>query len=440
MKFTKNLLMIPILSLVSVAQASEPLLDSSLSSKSVYSGAAIVVGAVSTVGGSLQSAAALTIGANSIVRGDAQAGTALTVGAVAIVDGNVTARGAGTIEADAMVGGNFTTGDAATIGATITSGNIMVGGDVTSGATIVVGGQSVITGNVRSGASSPINLGAGVEISRDVWAGSTLNMGALSHIGGSAAAKSASIVLGALASIQHNAWAGSTITAPVANTNIHGDQYAFHTFSANEIPKINGKAPIVNKVAALSRVRLALNNMPVPSANELATTLNVNTTFTPGVYSALSMTTTAGLVITLDGVDNSIPVFWVFNINNSITFGADTTIVATNVHPDSRIIWNTAGYLSVGAGSAIMGTTFAGTSAITGGGTYLKGIGETCGGIFTITGTVTIGAGNTIGYTGCKPRTAPAKNFIIIDDALSTGGVVAGFSAPYRPAKVILLR
>jgi hypothetical protein len=54
MKVTQCILLISILTAASSAQATTPLLDSALNSQTVYSGAAITLGAGSSVGGNLQ--------------------------------------------------------------------------------------------------------------------------------------------------------------------------------------------------------------------------------------------------------------------------------------------------------------------------------------------------------------------------------------------------
>jgi hypothetical protein len=153
---------------------------------------------------------------------------------------------------------------------------------------------------------------------------------------------------------------------------------------------------------------------------ELATTLNVDTTFEPGVYHAAGLSTTAGITITLDGNDETN--LWVFNIDSNMAFSANTTIELLNIHQDSTNIWNTGSYTTIGAGSNIIGAIVADSYVTTGAGTTLTGVDNACGGIFTTAAAVTLGADNTIGAAGC---TARAVNNFVID----VGGT-ASFELP----------
>jgi hypothetical protein len=93
--------------------------------------------------------------------------------------------------------------------------------------------------------------------------------------------------------------------------------------------------------------------------------MTTNTSLSSGVYSAPSLTTTASITVTLNG-NNDPNAEWIFNIMVILSFGASTIIELVVVHDDSRIIWNSGGYTSVGSDAKIYGTILAHTYISTG--------------------------------------------------------------------------
>lgn len=71
------------------------------------------------------------------------------------------------------------------------------------------------------------------------------------------------------------------------------------------------------------------------------------------VYNAASLTTAAGIILTLDGNYD-----WVFNINDILSLGAGTKMVLTG-GSDVSVTWNVGGYASIGADAEIVGTILA---------------------------------------------------------------------------------
>jgi MSHA biogenesis protein MshQ len=182
MTYTKQCLLILLLFVVSSAQAELPpqLSPPPLDNLTIYSSAAITMGASSIVGGNIQVEAAVTLDAT------------VTIGDF------VEARDAGTIGADSTVGGHFTTGDAATLGATTIDGNIIVGGGLTAGAAILVGTKAVIGSNVRSGAATSTDFGADTIVNGNATAGTVLTLGADVVIDGKDIAKHPGVTLSEL--------------------------------------------------------------------------------------------------------------------------------------------------------------------------------------------------------------------------------------------------
>jgi predicted acyltransferase (DUF342 family) len=380
---------------VSLASQPSPTNPSNLT---VYSGAGITIGANSTVYGSLQSVAATTLGATVIVYGNLLTGAAVTLGVAGIVGGDLIARDAGTIGAGSTIFGNLTTGDAATLGATSA-----VNGDLTAGAAILVGAGSTISGNLTSGFAAAANLGAHVTVGLKAMAGAALTLGAGAKVGPvpseGESINSEDIV----------AQAGTNVTVPLSATLNGGSQGGDNGVTKTE------KGPIASQKATLMGLQqnLAARNDGV----DLAATMTMNTTLTPGVYHAPSLTTTAGITLTFDSsiTDsvNAAPVEWIINVDTFIDFGANLKMVmkvGNNVPNGSTITFNSGGYTAIGANSIVIGTVYAGTYITTGAGTSLSGVVVTdplpniaCGGMFATNGAITLGANNTIGALDCTP-------------------------------------
>ncbi|MFT7682367.1 MAG: MSHA biogenesis protein MshQ [Moritella dasanensis] len=399
MKYTKQCLFILILCVVSRAQAAlPPQLAPPLDSLTIYSSAAITMGASSIVGGNIQVEAAATIEASSIVGGHIVAGAAVTLGASVIVDGYIEARDAGIIGADAMVGGYLTTGDAATLGANTIDGNIMIGGDLTAGAAILVGAKAVVDGNLRSGAEASAGLGAEAVVRGNAIAGTALTLDADAIVNGDAQAGIGAVALGDSAVVGGNARAGTAVTL-AAGARVGG------TITSESIEYFTNepKEPIDDQSPQLVQVQAALTAMDAPAENQLSASMTVSTTLKKGIYHATALTTTAGITLTFDGEGED--GHWLINSDTFIAFGASTNMILKDVTPNSTITWNTKkGYISTGASSNLIGTFFAYSYILTGASNTLKGIGDTCGGLFTTTGAVTLGASNIIGQVGCTAQ------------------------------------
>ncbi|MFT5211817.1 MAG: hypothetical protein ACI9CE_003558 [Flavobacterium sp.] len=252
-------------------------------------------------------------------------GAAITSGAGSMVGGNIQAIEATTIGAGSEVGINLVAGAAITLGA-----SAKVAGDVTAGIVLTLGDSAMVAGNVQSLTGS-ITLGANAVAFGTVTAGTSITI-------------SASAIAG-----------GATTPGQISYDFTH------------------------NQRTQLQQAQVALNNMPI--STELATTMSVDTTRQPGVYHAAGLTTTAGIILTLDG--NPLggdlePSFWVFNIDSYMAFGANTTIKLLNVHQDSTIIWNTGSYTTIGPGSNIIGAIIADSYVTTGAGTTLTGVDNAC--------------------------------------------------------------
>jgi predicted acyltransferase (DUF342 family) len=409
MTLAKRLLFILVLPVITGAQAAlPPQLAPPLDELTIYSGAAITMGASSFVGGNIMVEAAATLGASTIVGGYIVSGAAVTLGATASVGGYITARDAGTIGADSTIGGSLTTGDAATLGANTIDGNIMVDGDLTAGAAILVGTKAVITGNLHSGAAASVDLGADAIVGGSAIAGTALTLGADAIVSGHAQAGTGAVALGVDAAVAGNARAGTSVTL-AAGASVGGN------ITPGSIEQFTNdpKEPIDDQSPQLLQLQAELAAMIAPATNQLPTAMTISTTLTKGVYHTTAITTTAGITLTFDG--EGVEGHWLINSDSFIAFGASTIIKLLNVTDNSTITWNAGSYTEVGASAELVGTFFAGSYILTGASTELKGISD-CGGMFTTTGAVTLGASNIIGTDGCADSPAGPDHFKIDHD------------------------
>jgi hypothetical protein len=148
-----------------------------------------------------------------------------------------------------------------------------------------------------------------------------------------------------------------------------------------------------NQLATLISEDLILN--PLNDAN----LIQLNGT-TKAVYNANSLTTSAGITLTLEGND----IDWLFNITDMMTLGANTKIVLANGTTGSSVTWNLGGYASLGAGAEMIGTILASGYVTTGVDSKVTAANESsdtdtqsyCGGLFSATSYVTLGASATV--------------------------------------------
>jgi len=196
---------------------------------------------------------------------------------------------------------------------------------------------------------------------------------------------------------------------------------------------------MVNSQSAdLQRVvdaRAALNAMG--SGTGLAATMDGTATqLVAGVYSAASLTTAAGTILTLDGQGLANQT-WVFNIVDIVAFGASTKIVLTNAGAGASVIWNSGGYVTLGASAEILGTIFALNYIVAGADAIITGPNGSNGGLFTQTGYITLGEGAKVGVAGNTATTsadlvtgtADAGSVVTIHSANSILGTVTADGA-----------
>lgn len=343
----------------------------------IYSGAAITMGAQSTVFGDIQSVAAVTLGDSAQVSGGVLAGAAVTIERAGIVRDDVIA------------------GEAATLGA-----SAKVLGDLAASGVVFIGAGSEILGDLTSGDNA--ELGAGANVVGKVTAANTVTLGAHTKVGnseswGAVQAVTGPIILGRHALVTGDASAGTNISIG-HNAEIVGNEIQYAN-SEDFINEANQHVP--SKKEELTQKQKELADVLSPSYNQLATTIETSRDFYPGVYNASALTTTADITLTFVGSGSGEPEEWLFNADTYISFGAKLTIDLVDVAQGSTIVFNAGTYTTIGANSNVKGTFFAGTYITTGENTTISGVGSDCGGMFATNGGITLGALSTLGSSSC---------------------------------------
>ena len=316
-------------------------------------------------------------GANSTVYGNVLAGGVSTIGASGFVAGNLVSGGAanlgglGTSGRDAKVAGSIlsggvsTTGDHAEVGANITSS-----GASTVGANSRIGGSMVSGGASTTGDSSTVN--------GDIWSGGNASIGAAATVGGT---------LGATGSI--SVGAGGSVNSRQALSSSPIDANA--STGAIRTTVISDAQQVVDAQSALTKMG---------TGTALAPTITTDRTLNSGVYSAVSLSTSAGTTLYLDGqgLDDQ---YWVFNITDILATGASTNITLINAGANSSVIWNTGGYATLGANSNFVGIILANDYISVGAHAKLTGVGNSCGGLYSAASYVSMGDSSSVGGYGC---------------------------------------
>jgi cytoskeletal protein CcmA (bactofilin family) len=349
MKSLKHVACIISIALATSGAQAAPLLSGTLNDQTVFSHT------YTTTGASL---------GNQTVWGNILANQDATLGAGAKVSGNTQSRDLTTGDA-ALVSGNTTT-----VGDTSIGANAIVKGDLKS-VDLTVGANGTIEGNAVNVADS--TLGASAKVVGILQSGAAVTIGATAVVTGLVEYGTALVVSASATTLSGTALIGSTPPATVIADEHLG-------------------------VTAAQTTLNAMAGTPLATGN-----IATSQTFTPGVYNVTGLlTTTAGITLNLDatGVEDA---DFIFNVSNYLSFGAGTIINVIGGNDDTSVVWNTpGGYTSVGANARIVGTILANTYASTGAYSTVTGSGDSCGGVFSATSYVTVGANATVGGQDCE--------------------------------------
>lgn len=368
-----------------------PLLGSDLVYEAVFSKTYTTTGANSKVFGNVLSGDVSTIGANANVYGNLESvGAATTGGAGSTVSGTIVSGDVLTTGDGSIIGGNITSSGASTVGA-----NSQIGGNMVAGGVATTGASSIVTGNISAGGATSIGATATV-------------VGSVSAVG--AISVSVSGTVGSQQTLASSPIDGVAFTAAIdAKATSDGQQ--------------------------VSAAQATLTSMGTGTL--LAATITTDRTLIAGVYSAPSLSTTAGTTLFLDG-QGLANQFWVFNISNILATGASTVIKLINPGINNDVVWNAGGYASLGASSTFIGTILADKYISVGANTNVLGVSNTCVGVYSATSYVSTGDASVIGGNGCSGRStfigSPAPGVSAISDVpepaswplLLTGLLMAG--------------
>jgi MSHA biogenesis protein MshQ len=321
-------------------------------------------------------------------------------GAFAVINGNIqsgtyTSLGAGNF---LLPGTGGSTGNPARYGPSglgIYAGTIR--GDVYSGTSTSTGDGAVVHGNISSGGDAANTADGFTMIGANGGVGGNINSDTYTSTGANALIKgditALSIALGASTTVDGvQTLAGHTAPDVASRSSIIGDHQAYFR----------------DNVGGLS----ALFNYSTAGSGTFGAS---DTSFSAGVHyfaDILSFTADWDINLNGDGTDQD----WIFNVGNYMSLGANVNVNLNNAGANSRVIWNVLGdstggaglgYASLGAGVNFIGEILANSYIEVGADyAYVRGVNDTCGGLYSKTGYVSVGATSVVGGTGCGTTVA----------------------------------
>ncbi len=332
-------------------------------------------GAFAVINGNIQSGTYTSLGAGSyVIQLPSQLGTGGTPGNRVQSGPSGLGLYAGTIRGDVYSGTSTSTGDGAVV-----HGDISSGGDAanTADGFTMIGANGAVGGNIHS--DTYTSTGANALIKGDITA--------------------LSIALGASTTVDGvQTISGHTSPDVASRSSIIGDHQAY--FKANS----GGLSSITTYTAAGSGTFGASD-----------------TSFSAGVHNIddiLSFTADWDINLNGDGTDQD----WIFNVGNYMVLGANVNVNLNNAGAGSRVIWNVLGdstggaglgYASLGAGVDFIGQILANSYIEVGENyAYVRGVNDTCGGLYSKTGYVSVGAKSVVGGTGCGTTVADLPDVV----------------------------
>jgi cytoskeletal protein CcmA (bactofilin family) len=319
-----------------------------------------------------------------------------TTGADSSVNGSVMTGGVGTTGAGGAISGDFTAIGALTIGGISSTGEIAtVGGDMTSGGALTTGDSSTVGGNITAGGAATV--GASGAVSGNMASAGVVTTGAASQVGGNVEAGGAATV-GVGASV-----VGTVSAVGIYTEDANSTPQTSAVITSNPVDAEALVAGLINTVEGnkdqILAAQLAFSQMEA-TEDDLDATMIADTVLFSGVYQAPSLSTTAGITLTLDG-QNKEDQYWVFNIGDILMMGAGSKIVMANGANIDSVIWNAGGYVMLDLGASFLGTLLATKYVEVGANAKALGPGGSCGGLFSALSYVKTGDAAQIGGDGC---------------------------------------
>ena len=344
-------------------------------------------GAFAVINGDIQSGTYTSLGAGSyVIQLPSQLGTGGTPGNRVQYGPSGLGLYAGTIRGDVYSGTSTSTGDGAVV-----YGNISSGGDaanVADGFTMI-GANGTVGGNIHS--DTYTSTGANALIKGDITA--------------------LSIALG-------------------ASTTVDGTQ----TIAGHTGPDVASRDSIIAGHQAYFKANGgSLSSVTTYTAAGSGTFGASDTSFSAGVHNIddiLSFTADWDINLNGDGTDQD----WIFNVGNYMVLGANVNVNLNNAGAGSRVIWNVLGdstggaglgYASLGAGVNFIGEILANSYIEVGADyAYVSGVNDTCGGLYSKTGYVSVGAKSVVGGTGCSVEVPAPATALLFGLGLGLVGLV----------------
>jgi MSHA biogenesis protein MshQ len=341
-------------------------------------------------------------------------------GAFAVINGNIqsgtyTSLGAGNFLLPNTGGSTGNPARYGPFGLGIYAGTIR--GDVYSGTSTSTGDGAVVHGDISSGVDAANTadgftmIGANGAVGGDIHSDTYTSIGASALIKGDITALSATT--GANAIIQGAIQAKNNITLGSGSTAGGTDPYNLATPLA---PNVASRASIIGDHQEYFKTNagglLAISTYTTAGSGTFGA---FDTTFYAGVHDfadILSFTANKDINLQGNGSDQD----WIFNVGNYMSLGANVNVNLIGAGAGSRVIWNVLGdstggaglgYASLGAGVNFIGEILA-NSYISVGADYahVQGVNDTCGGLYSKTGYVSVGATSIVGGTGCGETVA----------------------------------
>ena len=332
-------------------------------------GKALTFGAGTTVFGNAFGVNVATVGANTKIYGNVISGGYIAVDSNTKIDGSLIAADAVSVGASSEVGGYVLTGAAATIGR-----GSSIGGAVTSGAATSIGGEATVNGAIASGGGTTV--GASTIINGRIESGAAVTVGSNSVVNGTVSAID-TITLGT------DARSGNLITLISAPSLESPESTLTHALT-----------PEGQDIDLAQKALTGLGQgTPIP------TSIVSDLTLISGLYSVDSLSTAAGINVTLDGQGKANQVF-IFTILGSLTTGAGTTFTLINPGSNTSIIWNVGSFASLGADTTFLGSIFAKSYVTAGARSTVSGVDGALGGVYSAESYVVTGADTVIGTGG----------------------------------------
>jgi len=289
-----------------------------------------------------------------------------------------------TVGASATAGGNMQSPGTISTGA-----DSIAGGNIEAGTFAAIGASGAVKGNIKSGTYTSAGAGAGLD--GDIQTGTYASFGNSASVAGS---------------VESGTDTRIDLTATVVT--VTQDRTLDSGYSAPEV---------ISQTENIKSAQQTLKDLG--KGTQLAVGFGTNDELLEaGIYSVADyLTVAAGTTITLDGGD--VDASWVFNISNYMTVGALADIKLLNVTDESSIIWNILGdktvgagegYTTLGAGAKFRGLVLSKGYVSAGDSAVMSGVGDYCGGAFSATNYVTLGANAKFGKDDCKNGAATAYN------------------------------